>query len=53
MQKPIIRHCKNCQWHKPSWMLIDCTVKYNKISFPRLRALFCRYFTKKESEADG
>lgn len=49
MSKPIIRHCRNCQWGKENiWGNIDCTVKYTSIYEERLCALFCRFYKKKE-----
>lgn len=61
MNKPIIRHCKNCEWanfrlnyynHTDG---IRCDVKY-KIFYnksQRLRALFCPHFKKKEVGSNG
>lgn len=58
-KKPIIRHCYNCRYCKNSTIkytafLTDdikaCEVYYNRIETPRLRALFCKYYTKKEVE---
>lgn len=48
--KPIIRHCKNCEY-SCEWILIDsccitCKVKYKSIYHQRLVALFCKYFKK-------
>ena len=49
-EKPIIRHCKNCRWGETCYGYIDCTVKYKTInnSKQRIRALFCRFYKKKE-----
>ena len=48
--KPIIRHCKNCEWCKEyKWLShIDCTVTYKTVWKTRLKALFCRYYKEKE-----
>lgn len=52
-QKPIIRHCKNCQYSE-QWLFItenvSCTVKHKKCLLPceqRIGALFCRHFKKR------
>lgn len=54
--KPLIRHCKNCQW-VGGWFGgvsedIICKVKYKRINNgqQRYKALFCRYYKKKEQE---
>lgn len=47
--KPIIRHCKNCKYRDP-YKYAYCTVRYRGIGYPRLRALFCRFFKKEEEE---
>lgn len=49
MDKPIIRHCENCQWYECT-PCYDCTVLYRNIWFQRLKALLCRFYTKKEVE---
>lgn len=51
MSKPMIRHCKNCRWHK-KYVIGDgeCTVKYITASNPRRRALLCRFYEEKEGE---
>lgn len=49
--KPIIRHCRNCEWAKdcvpihPKW----CSVKYKEIhpDSQRITALFCRHYKNK------
>ena len=54
--KPLIRHCKNCQWvggwFGGSFEDVICMVKYKRInnSQQRYKALFCRYYKKKEQE---
>lgn len=53
MNKPIIRHCKNCKWHDKTWLggeCAYCTVKYTLILCPRLVALLCRFYRKEEAE---
>ena len=53
MQKPIIRHCRNCKYSKERvFGDIVCTVRYTNIYEERLCALFCRHYKKKESEAE-
>ena len=47
MSKPIIRHCKNCKWYECT-LVYDCSVRYTNILYKRLRALFCRFYEKKE-----
>lgn len=54
--KPLIRHCKNCQWIG-GWLGgvsedIICKVKYKHINNgqQRYKALFCRYYKEKEQE---
>lgn len=58
-QKPIIRHCNNCQWYKENYypeLTGTCMVKYVPCFDARAKALFCRFYTKKEdgngNEAD-
>lgn len=54
MEKPIIRHCKNCEWHiQYAGCRPECTVKYQWCWKPRLKALLCRYFKKKGSEENA
>ena len=52
MSKPIIRHCKNCEWCKQNKHNdnIDCTVTYKYIleDFQRIKAILCRYYKQKE-----
>lgn len=45
--RPIIRHCANCKWSKTylesnPW----CCVRHNEKFYPRISALFCRFFRK-------
>lgn len=47
MGKPIIRHCKNCQYYEGG-MRYDCSVRYIDIMFYRLRAWLCRFYKQKE-----
>ena len=49
--KPIIRHCVNCKYGKPlvnEFGTMECYVRYKFTFFPRLKALFCRYYKAKE-----
>ena len=54
MDKPIIRHCKNCKWGiKRGYgdlSNIECSVRYRDYynSEQRIRALLCRHYCKKE-----
>ena len=55
MNKPIIRHCRNCQWceHITGFLGSSetyCTVKYKDIETEeqRLEAIFCIHYRKKE-----
>lgn len=59
-EKPIIRHCRNCEYCKPDKFFgfdygINCEVKYKKISntFGRIAAMFCNYFTVSSSQEEG
>lgn len=55
MNKPLIRHCKNCRWNdfeeRANWCDSDiwCKVKYKRINKNKQRkeALFCPHFKKK------
>lgn len=53
--KPMIRHCKNCQYCG-SWLTIEdtitCKVKYKRIldNEQRIKALFCRHYKQKVSK---
>ena len=52
--KPIIRHCRNCKYWQMEGVLFDCPVIYQTaISFPRLKALFCKYYKTKEGSKDA
>lgn len=49
--KPIIRHCKNCDYcckFNHPCDNIYCSVRYNCVSngIQRIRALFCSYYKK-------
>lgn len=48
-EKPIIRHCKNCEWCKTYWGCsgIDCKITYKTIFNQRIKALLCRYYKQK------
>ena len=56
MDKPIIKHCANCKYSKYSvkkdyWgseAYYYCDVRYKNISFPRIKALFCKYYKEYE-----
>lgn len=49
--KPIIRHCRNCKYYcDRAFKLYDCDVKYVDVLLPRLTALFCRFYKKKEND---
>ena len=53
MSKPIIRHCKNCEYADNYPLLrksIHCGVKYKWIGKQRFVALFCRFFKAKGGE---
>lgn len=45
-KKPIIRHCKNCQWTTSSSYTKDayCNVKYKLITRLRITALLCKHY---------
>ena len=47
-ERPLIRHCNNCEFlHWSS--LVDgawCMVRYKYVSFPRLKALTCKYYSE-------
>ena len=50
MNKPLIRHCKNCIYQEDSLISdfnVTCTVKYDYIITPRLSALLCRFYRLK------
>ncbi len=48
--KPIIRNCKNCKYHRESLYDGYCEVKYQYIEWGMQKALFCRYYKKKEGK---
>ena len=48
MGKPIIRHCKNCQYYGRKFGQYDCQVRYVDVLCQRLRALLCRFYKKVE-----
>ena len=51
MSKPIIRHCRNCEYSEKwcSYDHIKCEVKYKTVreGWQRFKALFCKYYKKK------
>ena len=49
-EKPIIRHWRNCKWHRGSLGIEECEVKYDYIHDGRIKALFCRYYKQKDSQ---
>lgn len=52
MSKPMIRHCKNCEYNHqtiPSNLNNGiCLVKYSVIFNARKKAIFCKYYKQKE-----
>ena len=55
MEKPIIRHCYNCQWCEKEVIFgcasHSCTVKHIAVDWiPRLKALLCRFYKKVEEK---
>lgn len=51
MGKPIIRHCRNCQWYCNKKDYYECRVKYTDIgAFARLRAWLCRFYKQREEQ---
>lgn len=52
--KPIIRHCRNCEWANTNKSFpefkIFCEVKYKSVfaEYQRCTALFCRHYKKRE-----
>ena len=54
--KPIIRHCRNCEYFRQYNFLNDgeCEVKYKylAVEFQRTSALFCRYYKQKGEEEE-
>lgn len=51
-EKPIIRHCRNCEWAKINFAnSVTCEVTYKYFSSngeQRRKALFCRYYKQKD-----
>lgn len=46
--KPIIKHCRNCKYHKSASKFdIWCDVKYKWRENGRISALFCRFYKMK------
>ena len=47
--KPLIRHCWNCEWGKPCCAVDGayCNVRYKYIYLPRPMSWFCRFFKMK------
>jgi hypothetical protein len=48
--KPMIRHCANCKFYKDNIHGYECTVKYQYVYHYRLKALFCRFFIRRQVE---
>lgn len=46
-EKPIIRHCRNCEYYETGFRIFDCTVRYKDVYCERMRALFCKYYKQK------
>lgn len=53
-KKPIIRHCRNCEWAR-SYGTPDvyCRVRYKAITRVRITAILCRHYCKKEGAGNG
>lgn len=53
--KPLIRHCWNCEWGKPCCAVDGayCNVRYKYILTPRLMTWFCRFFKMKGENTDA
>ena len=54
MSKPIIRHCRNCEYRESyfRWFNDYCNVKHKRIDKGislRMRALLCPYYKQKGS----
>ena len=49
-EKPLLRHCRNCEWSKKGGCYeVECTVRYKKYDyFLGLRAEICRFFKLKK-----
>lgn len=53
IEKPIIRHCLNCQWYCNKKNCWDCQVRYVDVNFfRRLRAWLCRFYKQREESDD-
>lgn len=55
MNKPMIRHCGNCEWcESKSYSLYKyhCDVLYKRFDHGRLRALLCRHYKQKGGGSD-
>lgn len=56
MSKPLIRHCRNCEYAKKPYASssIICDVKYKTIyeEWQRFKACMCGYYKVKEGESD-
>ena len=48
MKKPMIRHCRNCEWCSKEFIIYSCIVKYKDCDSPRIQALLCKYYKEKE-----
>lgn len=45
MDKPLIRHCRNCKWcQETGFYGLKCIVRYKNIEYPRLKAILCMYY---------
>lgn len=51
-EKPMIRHCINCQWHCNKDGYYDCQVRYTDIPniLARLIAWLCRFYKQREEQ---
>ena len=50
-EKPIIRHCRNCEYsHLKLTGKCGCEVRYTTIDCPRIKAWICRFYKQRESE---
>ena len=48
--KPLIRHCRNCEWSSYHPAIHEkCSVFYKFIRHPRLTAWLCRFYKMKGS----
>lgn len=52
MNKPMIRHCRNCEWGQLYFCSdIRCMVTYKDIRYnseQRRKAIFCKHYKQKE-----